>query len=391
MKVIDLFTGAGGFSVGAHRFTDSVIGVELDADAVATHRAAGVEVIHADVTTLDPYDFAAEEGEHLHLHASPPCTTFSAAGTGKGRDVIDRLGVIIRDMIVDGEYDPELAEGIDATSLLVVEPARWIAALMPDSISFEQVRAVMPLWEIYEDYLSVIYDYSVWTATLSAEQYGVPQTRARAWLGASKEHAVTPPTPTHSKYHTRRPGQLDLGVLPWVPMSEALGWEPMSQAGFLRRADNDDSVTIDGVGYRARDIVDADHRPSLAVTEKIRSWTHYAPAGVGQKNHPANPRRLDEAPAPTVTGQSNHYLYHEDDFADGEQMVKRKDQTMAEADHRHGKRARKITVAEAAALQGFPDGYPFQGSKTSQYRQIGNAVPPPIAEAVLRSLLKEET
>lgn len=63
----------------------------------------------------------------------------------------------------------------------------------------------------------------------------------------------------------------------------------------------------------------------------------------------------------------------------------------ADADERYGdrggKRARKITVAEAAVLQGFPADYPFQGKRTSQFRQVGNAVPPPVAEAVLRSLL----
>ena len=149
-------------------------------------------------------------------------------------------------------------------------------------------------------------------------------------------------------------------------------------------------------------------------------------SGVGQKNHPANPRPLGEAPAPTVTSEGNHYFYDADQFEEGEQMVKHKDQPMSEADwtrvrpattvmgdpriwppghkvnakdrarradaderygDRAGKRARKITVAEAALLQGFPPDFPFQGSKTSQFRQVGNAVPPPVAEAVLRSLL----
>ena len=53
----------------------------------------------------------------------------------------------------------------------------------------------------------------------------------------------------------------------------------------------------------------------------------------------------------------------------------------------YGKNARKITVAEAGVLQGFPADYPWQGTRTSQFKQAGNAVPPPVAEAVLRALL----
>jgi DNA (cytosine-5)-methyltransferase 1 len=48
---------------------------------------------------------------------------------------------------------------------------------------------------------------------------------------------------------------------------------------------------------------------------------------------------------------------------------------------------RPLTEVECAALQGFPEDYPFAGSRTSQYRQVGNAVPPPLAEVVCRSVI----
>lgn len=51
---------------------------------------------------------------------------------------------------------------------------------------------------------------------------------------------------------------------------------------------------------------------------------------------------------------------------------------------------RRLTCDESAALQGFPAGYPFQGTDTNQRRQVGNAVPPALAEVVARCVLRAE-
>ena len=53
----------------------------------------------------------------------------------------------------------------------------------------------------------------------------------------------------------------------------------------------------------------------------------------------------------------------------------------------HPKLNRAISIREAARLQTFPDNFVFEGTKDSQYQQVGNAVPPCLANAVAKSLL----
>ena len=488
LTVLDLFSGAGGFSLGSHAFTDDVWGIELDADAVATQAAAGMKCEQSDITALDPDDYADSPsyrpwmGDLLHIHASPPCQSFSIAGKGEGRNHLDALGRAAVQILLHGEHTVDLSD-VPEGSLLVLEPAMWIHVLRPDSISMEQVRSVLPIWESYEVGLYGL-GYQTWTGVLHSEQYGVPQTRTRAWLGASLHRPVEAPAPTHSRYHPRNPGKLDAGLRPWVSMSEALGWgmtrrgsytvtaggtgtggaeifpktsrEAMDAAcergdwsdhlvGFPRRAGRGASIAIDGVEYRAQDFRQGD-QPAFGLTEKARSWTHMMQGGAGGEGRPlsveqpaptqsskgtatvtADPdnnwhgkenkaarvelasrrdsdkwtaehggrdNRAEEKPGPTVTTEAHRWSWQEAKDVDAPATTIQADiDRLGEAEDkarygdRAGTHARRVTVAEAAVLQGFPADFPFQGSKTSQFRQVGNAVNPAVAEVVLRSVL----
>jgi DNA (cytosine-5)-methyltransferase 1 len=123
----------------------------------------------------------------------------------------------------------------DARSPLVLEVLRWVLAVQPANICLEQVPDVLPFWELIARWLRT-QGYSVWTGCLSSERYGVPQTRERAILIASRERAVSAPPATHTAYDSRladggkwhgTDGDLFGGGLePWVSMAEALEWVP---------------------------------------------------------------------------------------------------------------------------------------------------------------------
>lgn len=91
----------------------------------------------------------------------------------------------------------------------------------------------------------------------------------------------------------------------------------------------------------------------------------------------AAPHWTSERPATTVTGDPRvHPPGHKQNSAD----------PVGKYEGRAGLNAVRVTVDEAAVLQGFPVGYPWQGSLTAQFRQIGNAIPPPFAAAILQAL-----
>jgi DNA (cytosine-5)-methyltransferase 1 len=323
--VVDLFAGPGGWDVAARRLGMDPLGIEWDKAACATREAVGHRTLQADVSALDPLDFAPCEG----LIGSPPCPTFSNAGKGAGRRDVEHVIACALELAAGNDTRAEHRERCeDARSLLTVEPLRWALALRPRWIALEQVPPVLELWTLFAHILEQ-HGYSTWAGVLEAERYGVPQTRERAILIASREGPVSPPKPTHQRYvpgePARRDVTLDGEILPWVSMAEALGREPGERAFHRSR----------GAGLIERD----------------------------------GPRRdiPDSEPGPTIRGlvRSDEWVY-----ADG--------------------RRERVTMEEAAVFQSFPAGYPWQRSRSAQAQQIGNAFPPLLAEHVLRAVASLE-
>jgi DNA (cytosine-5)-methyltransferase 1 len=368
-KVLDLFAGAGGWEEALRTLGLTALGVEIDSWACATARAAGHERLQADATVLDPNDFSPVWG----LIGSPPCQAYSTAGKGLGR--ADRPLVIACANELAAGHDSRavrLSECRDARSLLTVEPLRFALALKPTWIALEQVPAVLELWTLFAALLSS-HGYQSAVGILSAERYGVPQTRKRAFLIASLDGLVSLPDPTHRSYNPRRQDtpQDELGLEPWVSMAEALGWTPSEEVGFPRRNDtpsNKPSKSDTGT-YRKRDRRPA-YNPAPTLTAKARSWTRVEIRRGGGRT----PVWAWERPATTVACDRRvHPPGHKQNASDPPDRY----------EQRRGANAVRVTTTQAAVLQGFDPRYPLRGPRTRQFEQIGNAVPPPLALPVL--------
>jgi len=367
MRVLDLFAGAGGASLGAHRAGATLVGaIERDPDACATHRAALPEcpVLEQDIRE-------AELPAADVWWASPPCQAFSSAGARLGASD-ERNGW------------PWLWEAFDRAA----EPPAWIIAENvvgmthhsstdcgnPDRCAGCYLeRVVLP--EFRSRFRCV--DMRV----LLAADFGVPQMRRRLFLVCGPERYRWP-SPTHSD-----PSQaltLACGRKPWKSMGEALGLLGVVDTGLrgsARSTDRPSSVIRDGNGSgprfiggggnphgknrgHERDFRDLTDQPCTTITAaqigNAGPWgLHH---GRNTVAHPKQERPTPSTePAPAISGKGNQYM---DRAAD----------------------RRRLTVQECAVLQGFPADFPFQGTKTAQYRQVGNAVPPAFAEALIRSL-----
>lgn len=215
--IVDLCAGPGGWEEGLRLlgYRGLVIGIEIDELTCKTRAAAGHLSICADIATYPPMPL---EG----LIASMPCPAFSSAGRREGIKDIPRLlahahrckngWVPFSPPAVNPMAHPE--------SHLVLEVLRWAWESKPQWIACEQVPQVLPFWRACCDTLQA-WGYRTWTGILNSADYGVPQTRKRAILMASRTKQPTPPAPTHCD---GRPGGALFGLKPWVTMSEALGW-----------------------------------------------------------------------------------------------------------------------------------------------------------------------
>lgn len=337
-NIIDLFCGCGGLSLGFEMAGYNVLlAIDNWKDALITYRRNhnAVQTLNADLSVVSPVDV----GKIYNIHnidvivGGPPCQGFSVAG----KRILD-----------------------DERNKLYKSFVGYVGYFKPKAFVMENVPNILSIGGgVVRD--AIINDFSElgYTTTykvLTASDYSVPQNRRRAFFVGIKGKAFDFDIPCVSHKVTVEEALSDLPegsqdyLTPYIvsPQSDYQSKMREGSHGVMNheitvhsaKTVNIISMVPDGGNYK-------DLPFSLQGIRKVHiAWT----------------RLNSKRPSITIdTGHRHHFHY---------------------------KWNRIPTVRESARLQSFPDNFEFMCSRTSQYKQVGNAVPPLMARAIAEQLKK---
>lgn len=360
---IDLFCGAGGLSLGLEQAGYRVaLAIDIDEWALETH-AHNFEglALRLDLAEPEVRDgiVALFEGIDVDLVAGgPPCQPYSRAGRSK-----------IRSLVQSGVRDPrDHRSELWRAFLDIAERIRPRAVLMenvPDMALGDDLTVVRYMVDRLERI-----GYGAEARLLDTWLYGVPQHRQRLMLVGLREGRPFN-WPSTRRRVTLRDAINDLPVID--PTSDQVGAVTMSydrpRSAFQRAAraqceDGNAHVIYDHVTRPVR-------RDDLRAFQLMKPGTLYSDL----------PRQLRRYRADIFDDKYNRLDW--DDLSRSITAHIAKDGYW----YIHPEQHRTLTVREAARVQTFPDHYRFAGTRSSQFAQIGNAVPPAVAEAMGGALL----
>ncbi|OYU51833.1 MAG: DNA (cytosine-5-)-methyltransferase [Alphaproteobacteria bacterium PA1] len=343
-SAVSLFTGAGGMDVGFERAGFKVLlANDIDPVACSTYRLNHTSnILQGSLLAFDLHKELA--GQKIDLvFGGPPCQGFSIAG----------------------KMDPS-----DERSKLIQSFFDVVDLLGPKAFVCENVKALATLkkWRGVRDELltRAKRGYRVAVVVLNASEFGVPQLRERMFLiGLRKDVFEGSDTDLQALIET------GLAAETRTPRTIAEIFRELGRAGSVSNA-----------------------RTCAAKITFARSpimrKSPFAGMLFNGAGRPLSPKRFAPTLPASMGGNKTPIIDEDEIFENKESYI--------ESYHQHlmlgglpysgdaDRRLRRLTIEECLAIQTFPDNYKLAGSRSAQYRQLGNAVPPLLAEAVARVL-----
>lgn len=348
---IDLFSGAGGMSLGARQAGITVeLAIEIDPHAAETYKAnhGDTEMVNCDISQLTATHLKPwlDLSHKLIVFAGPPCQGFSWSNS-------------------------RTRNADNPTNWLFKESLRIIEILKPAWIVFENVRGIVDTCKGF--FLQRLKSqlkgrYSLHSALLNAMNYGVPQDRTRFFLVGSRRV-------TDFAFPTQLPTEMitvddAIRDLPSLPNGASTCWQPYAKTG----------PSPYGANLRSGNDGCSNHLVTKNAAFVLKRYAHVRQGG-NWECIPQTLMRNYKDISRCHTG-----IYHRLDPNTPSIVIGNFRKNMLIHPHEH----RGISVREAARIQSFPDRYRFHGSIGFQQQQVANAVPPLLAASVFRSILRSK-
>ena len=336
-KLLDLFCGAGGLSCGFERHNFEVVkAIDFAPHAINTYNYNRKKKVGEvkDVKKINQ-DYINSLGHIDGIIGGPPCQGFSTAG----------------DRIID-----------DERNVLYREYFKILEMVKPKFFLIENVVGILTFGKgaIISDINSRAkkLGYKVFMDTLSTNDYGIPQIRKRVIIIGIQEKLVS------KEFEFPKPNNIT------VTVEDAIGDLPSLDRGEDNTKYNHKPKTEYQKYIRNGCTTLYNHMQS-AHTDSVKKAIALVPEGGDMRDIPEEKRG----------GRNYHALLRK--------MDRTKPSLCIDTGHRtyfHYEELRVPSVREAARLQSFQDDYVFTGPKQEQYKQVGNAVPPMLAELLAQKI-----
>lgn len=346
-KVIDLFAGVGGLSLGFEQCGFNVVlANEYDSSIAAAYQLnhKNTKVIVGDITKLNLEDtFEKYFGKVDVIIGGPPCQGFSQKGQRK--TINDERNFLFK-------YYVKVVN--------LVRPTYFVMENVPNLLTAEKGYFRKELEDLFRSM-----GYELKMGVLNASDYGVPQNRRRAIIiGKNGKEAPDLPEP-RNQFVTIWDAISDLAFLNSGEGKEKQSYRLSPQSPYEREMRGKCSILYNHVATK-----------HSTITLKRLSMI---PPNAGKEVLPK-----DQLTKSIYSGTWTRMKKNEISVT-----ITTRFDTPSSGKFTHPYLNRAITVREAARIQSFPDEFIFVGTKSSQMKQVGNAVPPLLANAIAQVIIKD--